>query len=420
MSRDIQLTTLDNGVRVVTDYAPTVDSVAVGIWADVGSRHEMAEQNGISHMLEHMLFKGTKQRSAQQIVDDIENVGGHMNAYTSRDITSYHIHLLKEDMPLAIDVLSDMYLNSTIPDDELLKERKVILQEIGMCNDTPDDLIFDHFFGTAYQNQAAGRSILGPSSIVANMPRESLIQHIENFYTPENTVICAAGNVTHDALVDEVKKRFSGMRPNAKKSYEAANYTGGTKMDNKAELEQVHLAIGFKGMSRLDDRFYTSRLLSSILGGGMSSRLFQEIRENRGLVYSVFSFAQAMQDSGQFGIYAGTGPDQVQELIPAVCEELKKVQSHITETEINRAKVQIKASLLMGQESMMTRANVVAKRLIHYKNLYNPADVLEKIESITAKDLTTLADEIFTSTPTFVAVGPTGTTPSYESLNTLL
>lgn len=418
MSRDIQLTTLDTGLRVITDRVDTVDSVALGVWAGVGARHETADVNGAAHMVEHMLFKGTQTRSAQDIVDTIEGVGGHMNAYTSREITSYHIHLLKEDASLALDVLADMYQRTTLPKDELEKERHVILQEIGMCNDTPDDLIFDLFYETAYADQAAGRSILGPAQGVKAMPRTALQAHIDGFYTAENTVICAAGHIDHDAFCDQVSSLFSELRPNAKasSSYEPAAYTGGELRSDKPDLEQAHILLGFEGVPRSDPDFYAARALSGILGGGMSSRLFQEIREKRGLVYSVFAFHQVMQDTGQFGIYAGTGPSDLPELMPALREALVDIRTGVTEAELTRIKTQIKAGLLMGQESMMSRADTVAKSLLHKGKIYAPERVVRDIEALTRADLVRVADRIFSSSPTLAALGPLSELPDFNAL----
>ncbi len=416
MARDIQLTTLDNGVRVITDYVPTVESVAMGVWANVGARHEQAQVNGVAHMVEHMLFKGTQNRDAQRIVDEIENVGGHVNAYTSRDITSYYIHLLKDDVALGLDVLSDMYQRSTLPEDELTKERHVILQEIGMCHDTPDDLVFDHFYETAFADQAAGRPILGPTDIVAAMPRAALQNHIDRFYIAENTVVCAAGNINHDAFVALARDAFSDIRTGDKSVYDTATYTGGDRRTDKGDLEQAHIMLGFQGLSRDDNDFYAMRAMTAILGGGMSSRLFQEVREKRGLVYSVYAFAQAMQDTGLFGIYAGTGEKDVAELMPVLQDEIGKIQAAITEGELTRVKAQLKASLLMGQESMTSRADTVARTLIHRECVYDQDDIIAKIDALTRADVTHVASRIFSSKPTLTAIGPLGQLMGFETL----
>lgn len=407
MARDIQLSTLSNGVRVLTDTVPTVESVALGVWANVGARHEEAAVNGSAHMVEHMLFKGTAKRSAQDIVDTVERVGGQMNAYTSREVTTYHIHMLAEDTPLGLDVLSDMYKNSTLPEEELVKERQVILQEIGMCNDTPDDLIFDHFYESAYADQAVGRSILGPADIVAAMPRDALADHIDSFYTPENTVVCAAGNIDHDDFCAHVANHFSGMRPNAKRDYSPAVYTGGERREARADLEQTHVLLGFDGVSRHDPDFFAVRAMSHILGGGMSSRLFQEVREKRGLVYSVFAFHQAMQDGGLFGIYAGTGPAQTTELMPVLCDEIAAIKAHgVREEELARVKAQMKASLLMGQESMMSRADTIAKNLLHKGEIYNQAALIATLDELDCPAIQDAAQRVLSGAPTLSAIGP--------------
>ena len=272
----IQTTTLPNGLRIITDTVPSVDSVALGIWAGVGTRDEDLVHNGAAHMVEHMLFKGTAKRNALEIAEVIENVGGHMNAYTSREVTSYHIHLLKEDMGLALDVLADMYQHSTLPPEEIERERQVILQEIGMCHDTPDDLVFDHYYETAYPGQALGAPILGTNEIVSNMSRDALQGHITRLYTPARTVISAAGNLDHDEFVARVAALFDALPADTDHVKKPADYQGGEHRAAK-DLEQSHFILGFQGLSRLDDDYYTAQALSSVLGGGMSSRLFQEV-----------------------------------------------------------------------------------------------------------------------------------------------
>ncbi len=412
---EIQLTTLSNGLRIITDSVDSVQSVALGIWAGVGARNEIASNNGVAHMVEHMLFKGTKIRSSQEIAEVIENVGGHMNAYTSREVTSYHMHLLKDHTPLALDVLSDMYQNSTMPAEEIERERHVILQEIGMCNDTPDDLIFDHYYETAYPDQALGAPILGTTDIVSKMSREALQSHIDTNYNTTNTVISAAGNISHDDFVSLVEDKFGALRAGDKAKNYAANYQGGEHRLDK-ELEQSHLIIGFQGISRLDDNLYAAQALSNILGGGMSSRLFQEVREKRGLVYSIFSFHTAHQDDGQFGIYAGTGPTDLEELVPVVCDEVAKASSTITDEELSRAKAQLKSSMLMARENMMTRADQHAKVLIHRDRVFDQNDIVQKIEALQVADLQNIAAQIFASKPTIVGLGPLEKLAPYEHI----
>lgn len=413
---DIKITTLENGLRIVTDNVPSVQSVAVGVWAGVGARHEIAAVNGIAHLTEHMMFKGTNKYNAQQIAEEIENVGGHMNAYTSRDVTSYHIHLLKDDIGLALDVLASMYLHSTFPEDELTKERHVILQEIGMCQDTPDDLIFDHYYETAYANQAAGRPILGPADIVANMPRSAITNHVSKFYNAQNSVIVASGNIDHAQFVALVEDKFADIKTGDKAAYDAASYVGGDHRMDKQDLEQTHIMLGFEAPSRLSDDYFGVRALATILGGGMSSRLFQEIREKRGLVYSIFAFYQGLQDTGQLSVYAGTGTQDVKELIPVLCDEILKSISTITPDELNRTKAQIKSSLVMQQESMMNRADRIAKSLLHKDKLPDLNDTITKLNALDIDMIEQAAKSIFAGTPTFAALGPLDHVESYDQI----
>lgn len=413
---DIQMTVLPSGLRVVTDYVSTVDSVALGVWADVGTRHEDLAHNGVAHMVEHMMFKGTPTRSAAQIAEEIENVGGHMNAYTSREVTAYHIHLLKEDANLALDVLSDMLQHSTMPDDEIAREQKVILQEIGMTNDTPDDLVFDEYQETAYPAQALGAAILGTADVVSNMTRDTMMDYVHRYYTPKRLVVSAAGNVKHDDMVAMAAEKFGNLPADSDVDFAAAaNYQGGEHRTEK-ELEQSHVILGFQGLSRMDDDYYAAVVLSTIMGGGMSSRLFQEIREKRGLVYSIFSFHSAFQDDGIFGVYAGTGPDSLPELMPVLCDEILAVAGNLREEELDRAKSQIKASMLMGRESMNRRANQQAKHLIHYGEMININDIIARIDALSVADISRAAKRIFVTKPTLAGLGPLSALESLEAI----
>ncbi len=413
----IEFTTLPNGLRVITDTVKAVDSVAVGVWADVGTRHEDMKDNGVAHMVEHMMFKGTPSRNAAQIAEQIEDAGGQVNAYTSRELTAYHVHLLKDDLPLALGILSDILQHSTMPEDEVERERDVILQEIGMATDTPDDIIFDNYQEVAYPGQALGAPILGKAEIVGNMRRDTLMNYVKRFYTPGRLVISAAGNVNHGDLLRQVERMFDHLPEDTEQTAEPARYGNGGDHRTEKALEQSHIVLGFEGISRHDDAYYTAAALSTILGGGMSSRLFQEIREKRGLVYSISSFHSSYQDSGQFAIYAGTGPEKLPLLIPVVCEEIMRIcHKAVTAQELARAKAQMKANLLMGRESMMTRANQQAKQLIHFHHVFDVKDRLEKIESVTPADVRDLACRIFTSRPTLAALGPLSRLEDYDTI----
>lgn len=416
---DTKITTLPNGLRVVTDHVPSVESVAIGVWVGVGTRNEDLTFNGAAHMVEHMLFKGTEKRDALAIAEEIENVGGHMNAYTSREITSYYIHLLKEDLALALDVLSDIVQHSTMPDDEVERERGVILQEIGMCHDTPDDIIFDNYFETAYPDQAFGAPILGRNDIIESMSRDTLMGYVAQHYTPENMVICVSGNFDEDALLAVIESKFNALPKSQKHGIDAAHYKGGEHREQR-DLEQTHIILGFQGCARTSDDFYTAQLLSTLMGGGMSSRLFQEIREKRGLVYSTYSYHTAYSDDGQFGIYAGTGPDKLEELIPVVCDEIKKIASTIEEHELVRAKSQLRSSILMARESMMRRADQNAKSVLIHKEIREPADIMRDIEAVDIARLSTVAETIFSRSPTLAALGPLENLENFDGIKARL
>ncbi|MDB5492164.1 MAG: Mitochondrial processing peptidase-like protein [Micavibrio sp.] len=412
----IQVTTLENGLRVVTDTVNTVDSVAIGIWAGVGTRDEDMAVNGVAHMVEHMMFKGTKTRDAGRISEEIEDVGGSINAYTSREITAYHIHVLKEHAGLALEVLADLIQNSTLPDDEVERERKVILQEIGMSNDTPDDLVFDHYQETAYPKQALGAPILGTPDIISGMTRDSLTSYVRTFYTPSRLVISAAGNIRHDDLVKMARAQFQNLPENQDIHQPSASYIGGDHRLEK-DLEQAHVVLGFRSISRHDPRYFDAIALSTILGGGMSSRLFQEVREKRGLVYSVFSFHSSYADDGQFVLYAGTGPDRLQELMPVLVDEIHKVvQSPVKDNELARAKTQMRSNLLMARESMMTRAGQQAKHLINFKETLDVEKLLQEIDGVNIASIQSLAADIFSSAPTIAALGPLKQLDSYDKI----
>jgi len=410
------MTRLPGGLRVITDTVPGVQTVALGVWVGVGTRHEDIVNNGTAHLVEHMLFKGTAKRSAQDIVEAIEDVGGNTNAYTSRELTSYHIHLLKDDMTLALDVLADMVQNASLLEEELEKERHVVLQEIGMCNDTPDDMVFDNYFETAYPDQSLGAPILGKAEIVGDMDRAVLVDYIRRFYTPGRIVVSAAGAIEHESFAAQVGKAFGDLPPDIRQGKVAAFYEGGENRCEKA-LEQSHVILGFQGVNRLDDSYYAMQALSTLLGGGMSSRLFQEIREKRGLVYSIYSFTSAWMDDGQFGIYAGTGPDDLPEMIPVLCDEIKGVVDSVTAQEVERAKAQIKASMLMARESMMSRADRQARHLIFRETVLDEKEILDKIEAVNAKAVGKVAKRIFSAKPTLAGLGPLKDLESFQDIS---
>ncbi len=411
----IQMTTLPNGLRVITDTVREVDSVALGVWVDVGTRHEDMKDNGVAHMVEHMMFKGTPTRTTTQIVEQLEDVGGNVNAYTGREITAYHVHLLKEDMPLALDIMSDIMQHTNMPPEEIERERGVIIQEIGMNNDAPDDLVFDYYQEVAYPGQTLGAPILGDPDIISGMKRDVMMDYVSRFYTPGRLVVSAAGHVDHQDFVNRVGDLFDQLPPDTPHLPKSAAYKGGERREEK-ELEQAHLLLGFQGIPRADDNIFAAVALSTIMGGGMSSRLFQEIREKRGLVYSIFAFHTSYQDDGQFAVYAGTGPEHLPELVPVVCDEILKFAGTVTEKELARAKAQMKANLVMGRESMMGRANQQAKNLIYSGKTLDIQEKVRKIDALSLTDISDMAKRIFVTDTTFAALGPLETLESYDSI----
>ncbi|GAB4238029.1 MAG: pitrilysin family protein [Kiloniellaceae bacterium] len=401
----VRVTRLPTGLTVATDSMPGVATVSLGAWVGAGTRHETPEVNGIAHLLEHMAFKGTERRSAQDIAVEIENVGGHLNAYTSRENTAFYAKVLSEDAPLALDIIADILQHSTFLEDELERERAVVLQEIGQAYDTPDDIVFDHFQETAYPGQALGRPVLGESHTVSALQRHSLWDYMHGHYGPQQTVVAAAGDIEHDRFVALVAEAFvhDGFRCNG--ATDPADYRGGDRREER-ELEQVHLLLGFDGVGYLDDDYYAMNLLSTLFGGGMSSRLFQEVREKRGLVYSVYSFHSAFVDGGLFGLYAGTGSREVEELVPVVCDELGKLTAGITAEELERARAQVRASLLMSRERSSSRAEQLAQQLLIYGRAVPLDEVLGKVAAVTTDDVERVAGRLLASPPTLTAIGP--------------
>jgi len=415
----VRLTTLDNGLRVVTDPMDAVETVSLGVWVDVGTRHEPAEVNGVAHLLEHMAFKGTERRSAKDIAVEIENVGGHLNAYTSREQTAYYAKVLAEDAPLGVDILADILQHSVFDEEELARERTVILQEIGQANDTPDDIIFDLFQEQAFPHQPLGRPVLGRPEIIESIPRDRIAAYLKDTYAAPGMIVSAAGKIDHDALVELAAKKFGALPTSSTASTSPARYGGGEVREER-DLEQVHVVLGFSGMKFSDPDYYAAAVLSTALGGGMSSRLFQEIREKRGLVYSIYSFAHSYRDGGLFGVYAGTGEDQVAELMPVVCDEVLRIGEDLEEEEVRRARAQLKAGLLMSLESTSSRCEQIAQHLLVFGELLDPREMVRRIEAVDRAAVMSAAKRIVAEMPTFAALGPIGKVEDYEKIRARL
>jgi predicted Zn-dependent peptidase len=414
-----QLTTLANGLRILTDPMGSVDSVSLGMWIGAGARHENPETGGVAHLLEHMAFKGTSRRDALAIAEEIEDVGGHLNAYTAREQTAYYAKVLKEDAPLAIDLLGDILQNSRFDADELARERTVVLQEIGQAADTPDDIIFDDFQETAYPDQAIGRPVLGRAEVVAQMDRQAIVDFIAQNYGADRMVFAAAGNIAHQAVVDMVGVAFENLPAKSRASSQPAIYRGGDHRQEK-DLEQAHLIIGFDGVAFDDPDFYALQVFSTIFGGGMSSRLFQEVREKRGLVYSIYSFASSFLDGGIFGIYAGTGPNEVDQLVPVLADEIVKAAGSISAAELARAKAQLKSGLLMSRESTSNRAEQLAQHMLVRGRIASSAEIVAKVDAIDLDAIAEVATRLRRSPPTVAATGPLAKLEDYETIRARL
>ena len=408
----VRLSKLSNGMRVITDTVNSVETVSIGVYVAIGTRHEPAAINGVSHMLEHMAFKGTERRSALAIASEIEDVGGHLNAYTSREHTAYHVKVLKDDVALALDLLADILQRSIFDPTEMERERGVILQEIGQANDTPDDIVFDHFQETAFPGQMVGQPVLGRADIIRKMKRDTVAGYMHDHYATSNMLLIAVGKIEHDELVRMAERLFTDMALRNGATSEPARYVGGDFREER-DLEQAHLLIGFPGFSFADPDFYAASLVSTALGGGMSSRLFQEVREKRGLVYSVYSFASPFSDGGVFGIYAGTGEDALPELIPVLATEIRRLRDGFGKDELERARAQLKAGLLMSLESTMTRVEQQAGHMLVHNRPFDPGELVRKIDAVDQNGVKRVAHRILSGKPTIAALGPIGALEPY-------
>ena len=391
-------------------------SASVGIWIDTGGRNETLKQNGIAHFLEHMAFKGTLKRSSLDIAQAIENVGGYINAYTSREMTAYYARVLENDVPLAIDVISDILLNPIFDKQELETERGVILQEIGQSLDTPDDVIFDWLQETAYPDQPLGRTILGSTERVRNFSRDDLIGFVSDHYGPEQMVLSAAGAINHEEVVSQAKSLFDKKVPIKKSKAVGSLYSGG-ELQVEKDLEQAHFALAFEAPGYLSDSIYASQIYSIALGGGMSSRLFQEIREKRGLCYTIFAQAGAYSDTGLLTIYSGTSSENLKNLSDITISEMKRAAIDFEQAELDRARVQMKAGMLMGLESASSRVERLARMLIIWNRIPSLDEVVQKIDAVSLEDVRAFASNILLDQkPSLATYGPAANEISFSKL----
>ncbi|MHB1191200.1 MAG: M16 family metallopeptidase [Armatimonadota bacterium] len=404
----IKKETLPNGVRIITESVPHVQSVAIGIWTDAGARDERESEKGISHFIEHMLFKGTEKRTAQQIADEFDSIGGQLNAFTEKEYTCYYGKVLSEHLPVAVDVLSDMFLHSVLDPREIELEKNVVLEEIKRHEDTPDDLVHDLFIETVWAGHPLGSPVLGNTATVGAISREEMAGYLRSLYTPDSVVITAAGNLAHEDLVEMVQARFGDLGGSKRKSKGIApNFLGTSKFSGKS-TEQVHLCIGTRGYSQDASDKYSLAVIDATLGGGMSSRLFQEIREKRGLAYSIGSYSASYREGGFFTVYGGTSRENVEQVAALVRAEFASVRSHnITAEELSRAKNQIRGGIILSLEGMTSRMIRMAKSELYFGRVVPLEEIVSLVMKVTHEDIERVAQHMF-GVPEFpmVAVGP--------------
>jgi predicted Zn-dependent peptidase len=401
----VEITTLPSGLRIVTDRIESLETASLGVWVGAGSRHEHTNEHGLSHLLEHMAFKGTRRRSARDIAEEIEAVGGDLNAATSTEQTAYYAHVLGSDVGLALDILADILTESTFDREELEREKGVILQEIDAVEDTPDDLVFELFNAAAFPGQAIGWPILGTPERVKAFDRGMISTYLEDHYRSGVTVIGAAGAIHHADIVAVAERSFAALPVASPEPLTPARYVGGQTLV-KRRLEQAHVIVGFEGVSYADPAHYALYIFANAVGGGMSSRLFQEIREKRGLVYAINSFHWGYADSGLFGFYAATGRDQVEEVMPVALDCLAAATQDLSEAEVQRAKAQIKVSMLTALESPAARADQIARQVLAFGRVLGHEEIIAKIDGLTLEDVRGAGRAALRSRPTVAAIGP--------------
>ncbi|MCG9967756.1 insulinase family protein [Pelotomaculum terephthalicicum JT] len=387
--------TLDNNIHILLEQVPHVRSVALGFWVDVGSRYESSENNGISHFIEHLLFKGTERRTAKQIAETLDAVGGQLNAFTTKEYTCYYARVLDEYFDLAVDLLSDMLFYSKFAPDDIDRERNVIVEEIKMYEDAPDELVHDIFAGSMWQGHALGRPIIGTAEVIEQISRDKIVEFYNTHYKPGNLVVTAAGNIDKDEVINKLRPVLE-----TRKGYLPARdiIAPAPKRDvvcRSKETEQVHLCIGTPGLSLENEKTYTFQVLNTILGGGLSSRLFQEIREQRGLVYSVYSYHSSYHDTGLFCIYAGLSKQNVDEVLELIFKQVEDIRlNSVKSEELQRAKDQLKGNLLLSLENVSTRMSRLGKSQLYLGKVIPPEEVVEKINKVTIADIQELAAEM--------------------------
>ncbi len=399
---------LDNGLNVIVEEIPHVKSVTLGLWILAGSTTETKKNSGVFHFMEHLIFKGTPKRSAQEIAEALESVGGHLNAFSSKEYTCYYVKVTDEHFTLAMDVLADITLNSKFPAAEIEREKQVVLEEIKMYEDSPDEIIHDRFAQTLWHDSPLGYPILGRKEIIKSLTRRSLIRYYRRYYNPGNMILSVAGSVKSKAVLKEAKHLFGGKSGKLVPTKCSRGKGSARKNIETRKIEQVHLCLGREGLSQTDDRRFALILLNTILGGGMSSRLFQEIREKRGLAYSIFSYQSSYKTTGLFSVYAGSSPHNLSSILELVMETFSQLRTHgVTEKEVNRAKAQLKGNLILNLENTAQRMTHLARLEIYHGRLISLDELIKKIEVVTRDDITAVANWLLKPEELAVAaIGP--------------
>ncbi len=385
---------LNNGIPVVMEPIRNVHSVAVGIWVKVGSRYEEAAKNGISHFLEHMFFKGTKKRTASDIAVEIDSMGGDLNAFTSRENTAFYIKVIDECLESGVELLSDIFVNSTFPEEEIEKEKKIIKEEIKMVEDTPDDIIHDLFNQTVWGQDGLGQSILGRRETIASFTKDDILSHIRKYYGTRDMIISAAGNFDPKDLIGMFNRLFGGLRRGTEpKIGTTPKFVPDIKVYSK-DLSEAHICIGVPALSQTSGERYALFVLNTILGAGVSSRLFQEIREKRGLAYSVYSFNALYMDTGLLGVYAGVSKKKIAEVAALIIQEMISLKSSLNEIEVERAKKNLKGNLILGLESTNSRMNNLARQEIYFRRYISPEEIMKSIDMVNIRQVIELAERL--------------------------
>lgn len=401
-------TTLSNGVRIITEEIPHVRSVCLGFWVGAGSRDEDDNNNGIAHFIEHMMFKGTGKRTAKEIAETLDAVGGQLNAFTSKEYTCYYAKVLDEHLSIAVDLLGDMFFNSLFKAEDIEKEKNVIIEEIKMYEDAPDELVHDIFASTLWSGHALGRPIIGTDEIIKRLGREDLISFRDDFYTPDSLVVAAAGNVRHNEIIEKLGPMFERLKTKTAERRYTAPKAHSSIHSRKKDTEQVHLCIGTPGLPMDHDNTYVFHILNSVLGGGISSRLFQEIREERGLAYSVYTYQSSYRDAGLFSVYAGLSQNNLNQVISLVAKEMKDFRMNgITRDELYRAKEQIKGSMYLGLENVSNRMSRIGKSELCLNRIVSIEEAVQKVNSVSLQSVKDLADTLFKNENIVVtSIGP--------------